>query len=189
MIGLCTESSHINPILGPELLLSLPSCISAFLSLSLSSFLLLPIFIGLPSFFFLHIGLGLIFVSLQCFLSYLANHSTLQISHWLNFFPQYFWQVKCDRLPLYPYSAPLTPTGVKCHYSKKTRAHNRKSWRWHCMYLCHGRVRRDWSERDLSQWVFRWNREPFRGQQGLIPTLLLLTTPMSTAEAEEVKYV
>lgn len=90
MIGLCTESSHINPILGPELLLSLPSCISAFLSLSLSSFLLLPIFIGLPSFFFLHIGLGLIFVSLQCFLSYLANHSTLQISHWLNFFPSIF---------------------------------------------------------------------------------------------------
>lgn len=90
MIGLCTESSHINPILGPELLLSLPSCISTFLSLSLSSFLLLPIFIGLPSFFFLHIGLGLIFVSLQCFLSYLANHSTLQISHWLNFFPSIF---------------------------------------------------------------------------------------------------
>lgn len=91
MIGLCTESSHINPILGPELLLSLPSCISVFLSLSLSSFVLLPIFIGLPSFFFLHIGLGLIFVSLQCFLSYLANHSTLQISHWLNFFSPVFF--------------------------------------------------------------------------------------------------
>lgn len=37
-----------------------------------------------------HIGLGVIFVSLQCFLSYLANHSTLQVSHWLNFFPSIF---------------------------------------------------------------------------------------------------
>lgn len=189
MIGLCTESSHINPILGPELLLSLPSCISAFLSLSLiilsvAAHLYWSALFLLPTYWFRsHFCLPSMFSLLSSQSLYITDIPLTQ------FFPQYFLQVKCDRLPLYPYSAPLTPTGVKCHYSKKTRAHNRKSWRWHCMYLCHGRVRRDWSERDLSQWVFRWNRKPFRGQQGLIPTLLLLTTPMSTAEAEEVKYV
>ena len=202
MTELCTESSHINPLLGLGLLLSLPSmsfslfflCLCHSVCFSLG-FAFIFYFFCLLLFFFFYPSLS---VCLWPLLSYLSNHSSSQTSHCLALL-----------------SLQVIDTCVTgCHFvlraphwhqqvANVTLAWRRvgtseRRWRWNCrgglscVCLCHRRVGRDWSpgkwER-LSQWVFGWNREPFPGQRGSITRLPALTTPMSTVEAQEVKCV
>lgn len=78
-----------------------------------------------------------------------------------------------------PVGAPLTSTGGKCQCGQKMSGNNRKGME----------VTPEGEGQRVSQWVFGWNREPSPGQQGSMSTLPVLTTPMSTVEAQEVKYV
>ena len=154
MTELCTESSHINPLLG-RCYLSLP-CRSAFsffvsvtLSVSLSALLLFILFFLLTSFFFFFYPS--LSVCLWPLLSYLSNHSSSQTSHCLALL-----------------SLQVIDTCVTgCHFvlraphwhqqvANVTLAWRRvgtseRRWRWNCrgglscVCLCHRRVRRDWS--------------------------------------------
>lgn len=135
-------------------------------------------------------------VCLFCYLSlspsnlFCSNHFTLQISHCLTLLSL---QVT-DTCVTGCHFVLLTSTGGKCHSGWKTSENSRKGmearlqW-WVCVTGKSGETEAQGEGDRLSQWVFGWNREPFPGQWGSIPTLPALTTPMSTEEVQEVKCV
>ena len=156
MTELCTESSHINPLLGLGLLLSLPSmsfslfflCLCHSVCFSLGFAFIYFFFFAYFFFFFFSPSLS---VCLWPLLSYLSNHSSSQTSHCLALL-----------------SLQVIDTCVTgCHFvlraphwhqqvANVTLAWRRvgtseRRWRWNCrgglscVCLCHRRVRRDWS--------------------------------------------
>ena len=161
MTELCTESSHINPLLGLGLLLSLPS-----MSFSLF-FLCLCHSVGFAFIYFIFFAYFFFFFFLPLSLCLPLTSSLLSVqslfitdiplprfivlaSHWY----------MCNWLPLCPESAPLTSTGGKCHSGLKTSGNKWKEmevklqgWVVLCVFVSQEsqeRLKRGESERD---WV------------------------------------
>lgn len=137
MMELCTESSHINPLLGPGLLLSLPPmsfgffclclchsvCCSCCLSFSLSLLFFTSLCVSIPP------TSSLLSVRSLCITDIPLPYFIVFASHWY----------MCSRLTLCPKSAPLTSTGGKCHSGRKTSGNNRKGIEVRlqgCVVLC-----------------------------------------------------
>lgn len=175
MISLCTESSHINPLLGLGLLLSLPP-------MSYCLFFLC-VYHSICCCLFLCIFPVSIFLCL-------CLHSPYIKAIPLYFMVNFARHVHiCNCLPLHPEISPLTSAGGKCCPGQKMSGSNRKVMKVVLQMVgCNVQYVFVPQER-LRQWVFCWNREPFPGQQGSIHTLLTFTSLMSTLKAQEVKCV
>lgn len=195
MTELCTESSYINPGLGPGLLLSLPPmsllpfclCFCHSVSCSCCLSLLLP-----------HLSLSAPFsLCPRPLLSCPPNYSTLQISSCLALLSL----ETCNTCVTCLESVPLTSTGDKCHFGNETSGNNIKrrmllrlqGCGLNCVYMLCLCVTGDSEGREkgkrLSRWVFGWNMEPFPGQPRSIPMLAALTTLMSTVKHQKEKCV